>query len=94
MIVFCLFCFLGFARRIFYPALFTLLYFIILVVSRQAEYTRVILHPVDGTLTEYLNTCVEFEEIYFYILSEKNPYFVLMSKLNFRLVPKIKHQDR
>ena len=30
---FCLFCFLGFARRIFYPALFTLLYFIILVVA-------------------------------------------------------------
>jgi hypothetical protein len=26
-------CFLGFARRIFYPALFTLLYFIILVVA-------------------------------------------------------------
>jgi hypothetical protein len=31
--VFCLFCFLGFARRMFYPALFTLLYFIILVVA-------------------------------------------------------------
>jgi hypothetical protein len=30
---FCLFCFLGFARIIFYPALFTLLYFIILVVA-------------------------------------------------------------
>jgi hypothetical protein len=30
---FCLFCFLGFARRIFYPALSTLLYFIILVVA-------------------------------------------------------------
>jgi hypothetical protein len=30
MNVFCLFCFLGFARRMFYPALFTLLYFIIL----------------------------------------------------------------
>jgi hypothetical protein len=30
---FCPFCFLGFARRIFYPALFTLLYFIILVVA-------------------------------------------------------------
>ena len=29
----CLFWFLGFARRIFYPALFTLLYFIILVVA-------------------------------------------------------------
>jgi hypothetical protein len=26
--------------------------------SRQAEYTSVILHPVDGTLTKYLNTCV------------------------------------
>ena len=26
-------------------------------VARQ-EYTSVILHPVDGTLTEYLNTCV------------------------------------
>ena len=26
--------------------------------SRQAEYTSVILHLVDGTLTEYLNTCV------------------------------------
>jgi hypothetical protein len=26
--------------------------------SRQAEYTSVILHPVDGTLIEYLNTCV------------------------------------
>jgi hypothetical protein len=24
----------------------------------QAEYTSVILHPVDGTLTEYMNTCV------------------------------------
>ena len=32
-IVFCLFSFLGFARRIFYSALFTLLYFIILVVA-------------------------------------------------------------
>jgi uncharacterized membrane protein YpjA len=32
---FCLFCFLEFARRIFYPALFTLLYFIILVVAIQ-----------------------------------------------------------
>jgi hypothetical protein len=31
--LFCLFCFLGFARRNFYPALFTLLYFIILVVA-------------------------------------------------------------
>jgi hypothetical protein len=30
---FCLFCFLWFARRIFYPALFTLLYFIILAVA-------------------------------------------------------------
>jgi hypothetical protein len=30
---FSLFCSLGFARRIFYPALFTLLYFIILVVA-------------------------------------------------------------
>jgi hypothetical protein len=30
---FCLFCFLGFARRMFYPTLFTLLYFIILVVA-------------------------------------------------------------
>ena len=29
----CLFCFLGFARRMFYPALFTLLYFITLVVA-------------------------------------------------------------
>jgi hypothetical protein len=26
--------------------------------NRQAEYTSVILHPVDGPLTEYLNTCV------------------------------------
>ena len=26
--------------------------------SGQAEYTSVILHPGDGTLTEYLNTCV------------------------------------
>jgi hypothetical protein len=26
--------------------------------SRQAEYTSVILHPVDRTLTEYLHTCV------------------------------------
>jgi hypothetical protein len=25
---------------------------------RKAEYTSVILHPVDGPLTEYLNTCV------------------------------------
>ena len=26
--------------------------------SRQAEYTSVNLHPVDGILTKYLNTCV------------------------------------
>jgi hypothetical protein len=31
--VFVYFVFLGFARRIFYPALFSLLYFIILVVA-------------------------------------------------------------
>jgi hypothetical protein len=31
--VICLFCFLGFAKRMFYPALFTPLYFIILVVA-------------------------------------------------------------
>jgi Na+/H+ antiporter NhaD/arsenite permease-like protein len=34
---FCLLCFLGFARRIFYPALFTLLYFLILVLLYHSD---------------------------------------------------------
>ena len=35
MNVFCLFCFLGFARKIFYPALFAVLHFKILVVMMR-----------------------------------------------------------
>ena len=31
--------------------------------ASQAEYTSVILHPVDGTLIEYLNTCVTIFDI-------------------------------